>query len=150
MENEIRLLMRVSHVRASLVFPAKSMLLTTDRLSEKHHQVHHLPTNWPILLRCDGICPSGDPGKSEARPPIIIGILEQCLNALKYLHDKGIMHRDIKPANIILKSTYPLEIKLADFGLGTAQRGDTGVAGTFPFIAPEIFAHKQHTPAIDI
>ena len=45
-------------------------------------------------------------------------IVRQLLDALAYIHKKGVMHRDIKPANILLDSEG--HVKLGDFGLARA------------------------------
>jgi len=42
-------------------------------------------------------------------------VMHQVLEALVYLHSKGIMHRDIKGSNILLNNKG--DVKLADFGL---------------------------------
>ena len=44
----------------------------------------------------------------------LCSIFYQCLSALNYIHELGIMHRDIKPGNIFLDSD--LKIKIGDFG----------------------------------
>lgn len=69
---------------------------------------------------------------------IIVGLLE----ALRVIHNAGIVHRDIKPDNIILDSNgYP---KLADFGVAEIQTNITEDSpfGTLSYMAPEIiFGH---------
>ena len=40
--------------------------------------------------------------------------MKELLNAIAYIHSKGIFHRDIKPENILLTGN---KLKLADFGL---------------------------------
>ncbi len=47
-----------------------------------------------------------------------IGLLTQILQALAYLHRRGILHRDLKPGNILVQNGH---VKLLDFGLATAQ-----------------------------
>lgn len=89
-------------------------------------------------------------GKKDLDPPIIIGIIEQCLIGLRHLHDRGIMHRDIKPGNIVLKSSYPIAVKLADFGLATATKFSRQMAGTIVYCAPELMAGGQYDCSVDI
>ncbi|XVF84032.1 hypothetical protein PTKIN_Ptkin16aG0542100 [Pterospermum kingtungense] len=43
-------------------------------------------------------------------------ITRQCLEALDYLHDLGIIHCDLKPENILVKSYGRCEIKIIDLG----------------------------------
>ncbi|MGJ3238986.1 MAG: protein kinase domain-containing protein [Anaerolineae bacterium] len=63
----------------------------------------------------------------------LIGILQ----ALRYLHQRGILHRDLKPANILVSDHTP---RLLDFGLAIdthhADRDD--LAGTLAYLAPEV------------
>lgn len=60
-------------------------------------------------------------GKTAAlTPEAIKGLLLTLLDALSYLHDRGILHRDIAPDNILLKSLD--DPVLIDFG---AARGDS-------------------------
>jgi serine/threonine protein kinase len=44
-------------------------------------------------------------------------IFTQILNAVSYLHSKGIAHRDLKPENILLETKDSMKIKVTDFGL---------------------------------
>ena len=43
-------------------------------------------------------------------------ITRQCLVALKFLHNLGLVHSDVKPKNILLGSYSRAQIKLIDFG----------------------------------
>ncbi|WP_253910519.1 bifunctional serine/threonine-protein kinase/formylglycine-generating enzyme family protein, partial [Pyxidicoccus fallax] len=70
-------------------------------------------------------------------------------------HRQGVLHRDLKPANALV--TKGGEVKLLDFGL--AERFETGadpasgsrlLAGTLPYMAPELLAGAPATPRGDI
>ncbi|KAH3915023.1 hypothetical protein HBI56_016540 [Parastagonospora nodorum] len=60
----------------------------------------------------------------------------QLVNAVEYIHSKGIYHRDIKPENIFL--TQSGSMKLGDFGLATSDPWSWEVAvGSDRYMAPE-------------
>jgi serine/threonine protein kinase len=68
--------------------------------------------------------------------------MRQLLSALTLCHSKLIYHRDIKPENILLDSNF--QLKLADFGLSTAQEQEDQMlqtdCGTKSYMAPEVIA----------
>lgn len=76
-------------------------------------------------------------------------ILRQLVDALAYLHGRGIWHRDLKPDNLIL--TADGWIKLVDFGVargeGYADLTATGmVVGTLAYMPPEAFRGTEPDP----
>jgi len=60
-----------------------------------------------------------DNGKLWCQQEEIFKLLRQVLEALLYVHERGVIHRDLKPANIFLDAEG--NIKLGDFGLATQQ-----------------------------
>jgi len=64
----------------------------------------------------------------------------QLMAAIAYCHTQGVAHRDLKPENIAVGGidNNP-NIKVLDFGHSTnAKKPRTDIAGTFPFMAPEV------------
>ncbi|NWG18609.1 MAG: tetratricopeptide repeat protein [Chloroflexi bacterium] len=69
-----------------------------------------------------------------------VGLLVQMLQALSYLHRRGVTHRDLKPSNVLVTGG---AVRVLDFGLSIAAEnrgGETAssTAGTLAYMAPEV------------
>lgn len=63
---------------------------------------------------------------------------KQSLDALSYLHTKGITHRDLKLDNVVVQSRSPLHIKFVDFNVSSDLALMKTYVGTQRYMAPEI------------
>ena len=102
----------------------------------------------------------------------IVDVAMQCTAGLHHLHTHGIMHRDVRCANVLVTSSSPLAVAIADLGLahrlskhvrGSATGTATGDVGSLAighggpvwWLAPEaLVAHGGGgwvaTPASDV
>ncbi len=84
--------------------------------------------------------------------PARLQLLTQVLQALVYLHRRGVIHRDLKPANVLVVNE---QVKVLDFGISLA-RGDwrsnnlSPTAGTPGYVAPELFQGEAPSQASDL
>ncbi len=76
-----------------------------------------------------------------------VNLIQQMLQALAYLHRRGILHRDLKPANVLVTLN---TVRILDFGLATTQQSTMQAAGSIPYIAPEVWEDQPHTEAADL
>ena len=76
--------------------------------------------------------------------PLDLNFLRQALastlQALSFLHQKGVIHGDVKPTNLFLDKRG--HVKLGDFGLARRATSDQGslLKGTTRYMAPELIA----------
>ncbi len=68
-----------------------------------------------------------------------LDLIAQTLQALAYLHRRGVIHRDLKPGNVMVVGG---QVKVLDFGVSTlrerraTRRGV--IVGTLAYMAPEV------------
>lgn len=86
--------------------------------------------------------------------PEKVQLLIQLLQALDYLHLRGVIHRDLKPANVLVDDNHT--VKVLDFGLALASdilqatKDDGKISGTLAYIAPEVLIGSPATTASDL
>src|SRR5207244_9116701 len=87
----------------------------------------------------------------------------QMADALAHAHDRGVLHRDLKSANVMI--TKEGRAKIVDFGLAsrfaqvshevatrsnTPLPGDSALAGTLAYMAPEVLQGDHPSIASDL
>ncbi|XP_054793282.1 DYRK-family kinase pom1-like isoform X2 [Prosopis cineraria] len=78
-------------------------------------------------------------------------ITHQCLEALQYLHNLGIIHCDLKPENILIKSYRRCEIKVIDLGSSCFHADNLCLyVQSRSYRAPEVMLGLQYDEKIDI
>jgi calcium/calmodulin-dependent protein kinase I len=85
-------------------------------------------------------------------------LVRNLLEAVAYIHSKGIMHRDLKPENILLASKHSdTDIKISDFGLARLSKDyprrlprSHSICGSDFYLAPEVIKQEEYGREIDI
>ncbi|XP_024991707.1 dual specificity tyrosine-phosphorylation-regulated kinase 4-like [Cynara cardunculus var. scolymus] len=78
-------------------------------------------------------------------------ITKQCLEALEYLHELGIIHCDLKPENILIKSYSRCEIKIIDLGSSCFQNDNLSLyVQSRSYRAPEVIIGLPYDQKIDL
>ncbi|KAJ3713381.1 kinase-like protein [Lentinula raphanica] len=75
----------------------------------------------------------------------------QIVDAVEYMHSKGVIHRDLKPENLLLDASY--RIKIADFGTAKILNADVETerfVGTAQYIAPELVVANESSESSDL
>jgi serine/threonine protein kinase len=86
-------------------------------------------------------------------PEALVDLAAQVAAGIDALHEVGVVHRDIKPSNVLLARDGTAA--LADFGLArrpdsTKLTAEGQLVGTSDYLAPEVIAGSDATPASDI
>lgn len=84
-----------------------------------------------------------------------INLILQMLQALAYLHRRGILHRDLKPDNVLVTQSTDgqYQAKLLDFGLASnldLASSSPSIVGTLAYLAPEILQQEPATQVADL
>lgn len=80
-------------------------------------------------------------------------MINNLVQALKYLHNLRIVHRDVKPENLLVidHSDGSKSLKLGDFGLATYCEDQLfTVCGTPTYVAPEILSEVGYDFKVDV
>lgn len=92
--------------------------------------------------------------RHEYTEDCVARIISQLLDALQYIHWRGLCHLDIQPDNVIMTSVRAVQIKLVDFGaarrvsrLGSIVESGLGHRDYTP---PELLAGEAAYPQSDI
>jgi hypothetical protein len=76
-----------------------------------------------------------------------MALIVQVLEALTYLHRCRVLHRDLAPNNLLFADG---RLCVVDFGLSTLRGQRVGLAGTLPYLAPELLSDGQPSEASDL
>jgi len=84
-------------------------------------------------------------------------VVDRTLEAVVFMHGRGLMHRDLKPENILLVSVdSDTEVKVCDFGISKLSSStrfpptSRSFTGSIHYVAPEIIRQEEYSCGVDI
>lgn len=77
-----------------------------------------------------------------------VRLIIDMLQAVAYLHRRGILHRDLKPGNVLV--TPDNDVKVLDFGLAVHRDAVEESGGTLFYMAPEVITGSYASEASDL
>lgn len=146
-ENEVRMLRRLRHPNVITLMavcrqPPALSILTEFVGGGSLFELLHGP---PQAKRPDSL---------DCEPAKLMPVMQQTSAALAYLHAMLVVHRDVKSHNVLMTPGKCPVAKLCDFGLARPKSelctGTMQWAGTASYMAPELFAKRKYTEAVDV
>ncbi|KAF6029327.1 CaMKI [Bugula neritina] len=138
LQNEISVLQKLKH---------PNIVQLLDVFDDKSHVylVMELVTGGELF---DMIVARGNYTEKDAS-----SLISTILEAVDYMHTKGVVHRDLKPENLLYYNEEPdSKIMISDFGLSKAE--GSGVmataCGTPGYVAPEVLNQLPYGKEIDV
>ena len=112
---------------------------------------HDDDLGWDIFIRMELLTPLTQLVEQATLPEYqVVKLGKDLCRALSLCERNNILHRDIKPQNIFVSSN--ADYKLGDFGIAKiAESTSSGTkAGTFKFMAPEIYNNRPYGSKSDL
>ena len=105
---------------------------------------------YDVFLRMELLTPL-EKFKSGMKKEDVVQLGIDIATAIDVINKHGLVHRDIKPQNIFVNATG--DYKLGDFGTARALKSEAtamSVKGTYNYMSPEVFNHKEAGNTVDI
>jgi serine/threonine protein kinase/tetratricopeptide (TPR) repeat protein len=138
-ENSRLSLAREFEILASLRHP--NVISVLDYGFDADQQPYYTMT---LLENARTLTATSNATNTLGRVRLIIDILQ----ALAYLHRRGVIHRDLKPGNVLIDKEG--QVKVLDFGLAIRGTESGQAAGTLAYMAPEILNNESATILSDL